>query len=173
MANYGISSTGVRCASRLIVFCVLLGVPAWALAQDNRIDDPPEASAQGASGAPPPAASTGLLTEPKMLSKNIQRAIDKFGESRQAREKNGLYLETSNMITGSGFVAAGPGYRRYMFNKQAFFDTSAAVSWHLYTMTQGRFEAPQLANNHLTLGCTDDVAGLNASELFRYRQQLH
>jgi Omp85 superfamily domain len=152
MANYGISRTGGRGASRLIVFCVLLGVPAWALAQDNRIDDSPESSAQGASGAPPPGGSTGLLTEPKMLSKNIQRAIDKFGESRQAREKNGLYLETSNMITGSGFVAAGPGYRRYMFNKQAFFDTSAAVSWHLYTMMQGRFEAPQLANNHLTLG---------------------
>ncbi len=150
MVNGAISSTGVRRASRLIVWLALLSVPAVARAQDNRFEDPPQASPQGTSSAQP-AQSGGLLSEPKLLTNGIQFAIDKFGEPG-SRTKDGLYLEMSNMITGSGFVAAGPGYRYYMFDKKAFLDTSAAVSWHLYKMAQGRFEMPELANRHLTLG---------------------
>ncbi len=56
------------------------------------------------------------------------------------------------MITGSGWVSLGPGYRRYFADDRAMFDTSAAVSWRLYKMGQARLEAQQLANGHLLLG---------------------
>jgi hypothetical protein len=128
-----------------------LSLPSTALAQDG-------ASASAATPPPPqtapsnqqPAAGPGLLTEPRVLTNGIQFAVDKFGDS--GREKRGWYPEFSNMITGSGFVSVGPGYRHYVFNDQAFLDASAALSWHFYKTAQARFEARKLANNHLTLG---------------------
>jgi hypothetical protein len=56
------------------------------------------------------------------------------------------------MITGSGWISAGPGYRHHLFNGQAIATVSAAVSWNFYKMAQGRFELPHLAQDHLTVG---------------------
>jgi outer membrane protein assembly factor BamA len=56
------------------------------------------------------------------------------------------------MMTGAGYVSLGPGYRLNFNDNKAFFDTSAAVSWHLYKMAQARLQFSQLAGNHLTLG---------------------
>jgi outer membrane protein assembly factor BamA len=56
------------------------------------------------------------------------------------------------MITGSGWISAGPGYRHQLFDGQAVVHVSGAVSWNLYKMAQARFELPHLAKNHLTLG---------------------
>jgi hypothetical protein len=56
------------------------------------------------------------------------------------------------MITGSGWISAGPGYRHYFNDDQVMFDTSGALSWHLYKMGQARVELPTLANEHLVLG---------------------
>jgi hypothetical protein len=37
-------------------------------------------------------------------------------------------------------------------NDRAFIDGSMAASWHFYKMVQGRFEVPDLANHHLSVG---------------------
>ena len=75
----------------------------------------------------------------------------KFGE-RTGEPKSGFYPELSNMVTGSGWISLGPGYRRYFANDNVFFDASGAVSWHLFKMAQARVEAPKLAGGHLALG---------------------
>ena len=56
------------------------------------------------------------------------------------------------MITGAGWVSAGPGYRHYFSDDRIMLDASAAISWHLYKMAQARFELPTLANDHLIVG---------------------
>jgi hypothetical protein len=58
--------------------------------------------AQGACSAA--GGSTGLLTEPKMLSQHP--TSDRRSREPTSQEKNGPYLETSNITPG--FVAAGP-----------------------------------------------------------------
>jgi len=157
----------------------LLSVPRLCLAQDDRGDDPqkPPAKAQtgavGTTGATPtPIATTGvtpgtgtnaaqitptttpitgLFKEPELFNKGINYALKKFDADDQ-RNKSGFYVELSNMITGSGWISAGPGYRRWVMNDKAFYDASTAVSWHLYTMAQTRFEAPDLGKYHVQLG---------------------
>src|SRR4029079_95958 len=118
---------------------------------DDRSDDLPEPLhfAQSSSGAVAPIPGRSLFPEPRLLTSAFQAAIDRFGES--GKPKEGWYPEFSNMITGSGFISVGPGYRKYVLNRQAFIDGSGAVSWHAYKMVQGRFEAPDLGG-HFTLG---------------------
>jgi Omp85 superfamily domain len=112
--------------------------------------------ADPAPQAPPATTTTpqqpaGLMSEPGFLSSAIGLA-NQFSD-RDDSQKSGFYPELSNMITGSGWVSVGPGYRRY-FGKDdlTMFDTSAAVSWHLYKMGQARLERQQLAGGHLTVG---------------------
>ena len=91
------------------------------------------------------------MGEPDFIAAAMSLVNDRFGD-HVGRAKDGFYPELSNMITGSGWVSVGPGYRHYFADDQAFFDTSAALSWRLYKMGQVRFEMPRLANDHLTLG---------------------
>jgi surface antigen Omp85-like protein len=123
--------------------------PPIAAAQDYRTDDPPEA-AQPTTAVAPPVSGIGWFKEPKLFTKALDLGIDKFGEAGQP--KDGWYLEMSNMITGSGWVSLGPGYRHHVLDGKAFFDASAAVSWHAYKMGQGRFETTDLANKHFIAG---------------------
>ena len=107
------------------------------------------------TNAPPVTATTtpitGLFKEPELLAKGLNYAIEKFDADDQ-RNKTGWYLELSNMITGAGWISAGPGYRHWVLDEKAFYDASAAVSWHFYQMAQMRFEAPDLTKQHLQLG---------------------
>ena len=138
----------VRSAPFLIIFVLSILVARLVSAQDFRVDDPPEAApAQGASAIPP---RTGFLSEPKIINSTLNFAIDKFGDN--GTTKSGPYLEMSNMITGSGWVSLGPGYRQYLFDKRGFVDASAAASWHLYKMVQGRFEMTDVADHHVSAG---------------------
>jgi hypothetical protein len=91
------------------------------------------------------------MGEPDFIAAAMSLVNDRFGD-HVGRPKDGFYPELSNMITGSGWVSVGPGYRHYFADDRAFFDTSAALSWRLYKMGQARFEMPRLANDHLTLG---------------------
>jgi hypothetical protein len=149
MLNARVAKQHTRCASWLVVMAIV-AIPTLARAQDDRFDDPPDPAQATTSPPAPSPAATGLFTQPRLLTNAVQLFSGQFGDTGQ--KKNGWYVELSNMITGSGFVSVGPGYRRYLFNKQAFIDGSAAVSWHLYNMAQMRFEAPDIANHHLTLG---------------------
>jgi len=133
----------------LLFSTALFALPASAFAQDFRVDDPPEAMQQAGTNTNQ-TTRTGLLSQPKVMSTLMRLGIDKFGDSGQT--KSGPYLEMSNMITGSGWVSLGPGYRKYLFDKRGFIDGSAAASWHLYKMVQGRFEMTDLADHRLSAG---------------------
>jgi hypothetical protein len=100
---------------------------------------------------PQPTAAAGFISEPHVLTKGINLAIDTFGDGN-AEKKSGFYPELSNMIAGSGWVSIGPGYRQYLFDKRAVADVSAAVSWRFYKMVQGRFEYSDLADKRLAVG---------------------
>jgi hypothetical protein len=81
-----------------------------------------------------------MFSEPRFISRPLDLAVKAFGAGGGTR-KNGLYPELSNMNTGAGWISAGPGYRQYLLENRLFLDGSAALSWHLYKMTQGRIEA--------------------------------
>jgi hypothetical protein len=97
------------------------------------------------------SAQDGVLNDPKLITAALDLAREKLGDGGGA-PKNGLYLELSNMVTGAGWVAAGPGYRRVFSDGRVLIDGSAALSWHLYKMAQGRVELPKLADDRLVVG---------------------
>jgi hypothetical protein len=120
--------------------------PLTAFAQDGGA---PAAASQPAAIAP--SRPEALLKDPKLITAAIDLARDKLGDG-QGEPKNGWYPELSNMVTGAGWVAAGPGYRHLFSDGRVLFDASAALSWHLYKMAQGRVELPKLADDHLVVG---------------------
>jgi outer membrane protein assembly factor BamA len=69
-----------------------------------------------------------------------------------AEPQDGFYVDTGNMVSGEGWVSAGPGYRRTVLGGHARLDMSAAVSWNYYTMAQVGLEFPHLAHDRLSLG---------------------
>src|SRR5437762_332775 len=93
---------------------------ATAAADTSAANDPQ------AQAPPPiaPARSGGFIGEPGFLTSAISFG-DRFGEGT-GRPKNGFYPEVSNMITGSGWVSIGPGYRQYFADDKMMFETSAA-----------------------------------------------
>jgi hypothetical protein len=109
-----------------------------------------ERTARAADTTGPSASQSGLLYEPSFLAKAINRADSELNQSGEP--KDGLYPELGNMITGSGWVSAGPGYRQHLFDGHAVVHVSAAVSWNVYKMAQGRFELPSVAHDHLSVG---------------------
>jgi hypothetical protein len=142
----------MHCALALSAIVFVVATSSIARAQDLRTDERPE------QDEPPPVSSSGitvplnrgLFNEPRVLEDAIKRGFDRFGDS--GTPGNGFYLELSNMITGSGWVSPAPGFRRNIAGGAGFVDTSAAISWHAYTMLQGRIEFPDLANKHLAFG---------------------
>jgi hypothetical protein len=100
---------------------------------------------------PAQQAAPGWFTEPRVMTGSIDFVVDRFAK-RGGGEKSGFYPEFSNLVAGAGWLSAGPGYRHYLFDNQLFLDGSAAVSWHMYKMVQGRVEAPTLFNDRVTIG---------------------
>jgi hypothetical protein len=143
-----VSRRRVSLVSRLMVVLALLAAPGLAFTQDMRLDEAPEHDTGGSSNGP--HANTGLFTEPRLLTGVVDAAFDRYGDTGTPR--SGFYAELSNMITGSGWVSLGPGYRQYILNDRAFIDASAAISWRAYNMMQARFEMPQLFNDRLSIG---------------------
>jgi len=93
---------------------------------------------------------TGLLAEPTLLRKLASASDGIRNEDGEASD--GPYVEFGNVITGGGWISAGPGYRRHVLNGVAVVDASAVVSWNLYKAAQGRFELPHVAQDRLTIG---------------------
>jgi len=132
---------------------LLLAAPTEraVFAQDHQPASSAAQSSPSQTSPAAPPAPVGFLSEPHVITSSIDYITSKFGDGSDA-EKNGFYPELSNMITGSGWLSAGPGYKHYFSNDQILLDGSAAISWHLYKMAQGRFELPKLANNHVVVG---------------------
>ena len=143
-----------RCAAlilrtaQLALLVTLVAIPRLCLAQDKTDDPGDTTSGPQAPAAPvPPDDKSGV---PGFFTNSIRFAIDRLGAPGQP--KRGWYVEASNMITGSGWLSLGPGYRKYLFDDKAFADASGALSWHLYKMAQARFEAPDLTSHHVMIG---------------------
>jgi hypothetical protein len=129
----------------LIPGLVLLGalvLPAAARAQAQPAADQRRES----------TSSAALLAEPHALGRTIEFAGRVMTSGDGGEEKNGFYPETSNMISGAGWLAIGPGYRQWLFGERVFVDASAAISWRAYKMAQARFELPALARSRIALG---------------------
>ena len=139
---------GAACRVVLLVILVVASTQSFAYAQAAAAPADPQPQAPSPIAPRAPAA---LASEPGFLTSAIDFVESRFGEDG-GRRKSGFYPELSNMITGSGWVSAGPGYRQYFADDRALFETSAALSWRLYKMAQARFELPRLANDHLVLG---------------------
>jgi Omp85 superfamily domain len=143
-----------RSSARRIARFAVLSIALFSSGQRLAFAQAAAPVANPAPQAPPattPQQPAGLWSEPGFLSSAIKLA-NQFSDHDNS-DKSGFYPELSNMITGSGWLAVGPGYRRY-FGKDdlAMFDASAAVSWHLYKMGQAHLERQQLAGGHLTIG---------------------
>jgi hypothetical protein len=104
------------------------------------------AEAQTAPEAPLPA---GIFDEPRIIGRAADLAEKRTGESEK---KDGFFLETGNMITGSGWVSAGPGYRHHVWHDRLVASTSAAVSWRLYNMVRGSLDVEATERSPWTFG---------------------
>ena len=93
---------------------------------------------------------TGFAPEPAAIAKLINwsdREVNQAGGP-----KDGFFPELGNMITGSGWISAGPGYRHHLLGDRALLTASAAVSWKFYKMAQVRFELPRLGHDRVSIG---------------------
>jgi hypothetical protein len=106
---------------------------------------------------PPPAEETpassqpGLFNEPRGLAKGIAW-IEARGDGDNERPSARFYAELGHMVTGAGWIAAGPGFRQPFWGGRMTFDASAALSWRGYKMAQSRVEFPRLADRRLAVG---------------------
>jgi Omp85 superfamily domain len=122
-------------------------IPGQNLDQGNAHQNVTDSNAQ----VPDPAsAETGLAPEPPALTRLIGWFDKEVNQSGGPRD--GIYPELGNMITGSGWISGGPGYRQQFKDGRARINVSSAVSWKFYKMAQARFELPRLAHDHLLVG---------------------
>jgi len=123
-------------ACLMLAATLVMAAPRAAVAQDT---------------VPQPSAGVpGILPEPHFIIRAIDFATRTMGDG--SGEKSGLYPEMANMITGAGWISAGPGFRQWFGGDRAILDMSAAMSWRSYKMARGRFEFTNLAKSRLALG---------------------
>jgi Omp85 superfamily domain len=136
------SSAALVCRAILgaaIGWCAIAGP---VLAQERR---PPNPAIADYMYEPP-----GYFAEPDLITRAAIFADRHFGNGDLA---NGIYVDMGdNMVPGAGWIAAGPGYRKWYSKDQFFVDASAAMSWHGYKTAQVRVEAPKLMRSRLLLG---------------------
>jgi hypothetical protein len=96
-------------------------------------------------------APTGLLPEPSLITKAVER-VSSFKGDKASAPKDGFYAHTGQMITGAGWISLGPGYRRHLLGGHAVADVSTALSWRGYKTAQARVELPSLADGHVVIG---------------------
>ena len=126
-----------------VVLVLMFGVTAPAAFAQDRTAPPSDTTDSSAS-------QSGLLPEPGFITKTINRTDSELTQGSEP--KDGFYPELGNMITGSGWISVGPGYRHHLFDGHAIVNVSAAVSWYFYKMAQARFELPHLAHDHVLVG---------------------
>jgi hypothetical protein len=103
-------------------------------------------AAQDPSGAP-----SAPIKEPSTIRQAVDLASRWAGDGG-TMPHDGFYPDLGNMITGAGWISAGPGYRKHLFNRHALVDGSAAISWRAYKMAQARFEWTDLVPDHVAVG---------------------
>lgn len=114
----------------------------------DEFPEDPQASAP--ADLQPAGEPEGFISEPRFIGRTIDYVTRTIGNT--GRQTNGFYPEFSHMVTGSGWISAGPGYRQWLFGNRAMGEVSSAVSWRGYLIAQGTFELPSLAHSRLALG---------------------
>src|SRR5882672_7298287 len=69
-----------------------------------------------------PPTPTGIVAEPSLVRK-LANASDGLSGDREPAD--GLYPQLGNMVTGAGWISAGPGYRHRVFDGRGVVDLSA------------------------------------------------
>src|SRR5262249_44817950 len=93
-----------------------------------------------------------FIDEPGILAKWVSLADHYVGVNPLTPPRNGFYPDFGNMITGAGWLSAGPGYRRQFLDGHGLVDGSAAVSWRAYKIAQARVQFMKRAGGRLTVG---------------------
>jgi hypothetical protein len=91
----------------------------------------------------------GMFVEPGAITRAVLFADRHLGKGDLT---NGIYVDYANMIPGSGWLSAGPGYRHWFRKDSLFVDASASISVHNYRMAQARVELPKFLKGRLALG---------------------
>jgi hypothetical protein len=110
-----------------------------------------------AQEAPPPIKRHGppaLLPEPRAMTIGLDFVGAYLRDDPYEDLNGGVYseLKFSPGISGAGWLAAGPGYRRRLLDDRALVDASAILSLRGYKALQGRFELTDLAGGRLIAG---------------------
>jgi hypothetical protein len=96
------------------------------------------------------STSSGAVAPPQ--SEPADGMLDKGGLLQSATAKDGFYPEFGGIVTGDGWISAGPGYRRHLFDGHVFVDASAEISVRAYKLAQARVELPSVASKRVMLG---------------------
>src|SRR5262245_31049619 len=92
-----------------------------------------------------------FFEEPKIMQTGFD-VLERRMPERGGEPRSGFYLETGQMITGSGWVSAGPGYRHFFVDRRVGFDASAALSWRMYKVAQASVEVRDVGRPGGTIG---------------------
>lgn len=92
-----------------------------------------------------------LFDEPALLTAAIEFPA-RFSSGVDGGRDDGFYPKVGGMISGAGWISAGPAYRWSLFDGRAFADVSATVSWRAYLKANAVFELPLLADGRLAAG---------------------
>jgi outer membrane protein assembly factor BamA len=120
-----------------LVFAFLCVAPIGASAQDTpRIPE----------GFQEPQ---GFIAEPDPITRAAIFADRHLGKGDL---NNGLYYDFGKMVPGAGWLAIGPGYRRWFGKDEMLLDGSVAYSVKHYRTAQARVLLPKLAKSRVALG---------------------
>jgi Omp85 superfamily domain len=100
--------------------------------------------------ASPPQAP-GYWPEPPIVGKAADYAGERLLPS-SGPPHDGFYPELGQMITGSGWISVGPGYRHKFADSRGLAESSAAISWRSYKIAQARVEFHAVGEDTLTVG---------------------
>ena len=92
-----------------------------------------------------------LFAEPDFLTAGLDFAARYMSDGEGERDE-GFYPKIGGMISGAGWISAGPGYRWALFGGRAFADAHAAVSWRGYLKADAVLEFPLMADGRLAAG---------------------
>jgi hypothetical protein len=140
----------MRRTAAALAILVLTSPFARAQALNDTPDPAPQTRTTVPAQPDSPDDSYGIFREPSFIRKGVDLFDRRANGSRTP--KDGFFVDFGNMITGAGWISAGPGYRKLLFNENAVASASAAVSWRLYRMAQASIEFPRLGADHITLG---------------------
>src|SRR5688500_19460063 len=86
------------------------------------------AAAQEAPRSPEPDGRA-LFDEPGRITSAFDFAGRYMSRGGDEPGKDGFYPKVGGMISGAGWISAGPGYRRGLFGDRAIADVYGTVSW--------------------------------------------